>query len=244
MEQEHKKSFRIAPQFVLGLLIIIVGVLMVLDNLDIIYVRDFWDYWPALLIVYGIVKLTQPESQSGRFWGIAFVLVGTALLLDRLYLFNFRLWDFWPLLLVALGASMIWRKSAWRMNISVSSGTPSPRREPGSDYESFISTSAILGGSRRVVHTLDFRGGDLTAVMGGCDIDLRNAAITNSPAVLEVFAMWGGIEIKVPINWTVTFEGTPILGGYDDKTFHEKADVNQRLIVRGTVIMGGVEVRN
>jgi hypothetical protein len=44
--------------------------------------------------------------------------------------------------------------------------------------------------------TPDFRGGELTAVMGGIELDLRNAGLQNE-ATLNVFAMWGGIELKI-----------------------------------------------
>ncbi len=237
---ETKSGFRITPQLVLGLIIIAVGVIFTLDNLDIIYARDYLRYWPALLIVYGVVRILQPHSRGGNFWGVVLVFVGSAMLIDRLDIFYFRLWDFWPLLLVALGAMMILRTGYRRRG----DNAVADEGEQPSDSSSFVNASAILGGSRRNVHTTDFRGGELTAVMGGCDIDLRNASIANSPAVLDVFAFWGGIEIKVPQAWTVSFEGTPILGGYDDKTFHQMADVGQRLIIRGTIVMGGVEVRN
>lgn len=235
---ETKSGFRITPQLVLGLIIIAVGVIFTLDNLDMVYARDYLRYWPALLIVYGVVRILQPQSRGGKFWGVVLVFVGTAMLIDRMDIFYFRLWDFWPLLLVALGAMMILRTGYRRRgdNAVIVGG------EQASD--SIVNASAFLGGSRRNVHTADFRGGELTAVMGGCDIDLRNASIANSPAVLDVFAFWGGIEIKVPQAWTVSFEGTPILGGYDDKTFRQTADAGQRLIIRGTIVMGGVEVRN
>ena len=76
---------------------------------------------------------------------------------------------------------------------------------------------AILSGVNRGNNSPAFRGGDLTAVMGGCEIDLRQAAI-NGDATIDVFAMWGGIEIRVPGNWTVAFHVTPDLGGVEDKT--------------------------
>lgn len=238
--KEVASNFRLRPQLVLGLIIIAVGVIFTLDNLDIIYARDYLRWWPALLVIYGAVKTFQPDSRGAQFWGVVLMFVGAALLIDRLDIFYFRLWDFWPLLLVAMGAMMIWRTGSRRMaghaNVMGS--------ERAADTGSLVNASAFLGGSRRNVHTQDFRGGELTAVMGGCDIDLRNASIANNPAVIDVFAFWGGIEIKVPQGWSVSFEGTPVLGGYDDKTFRQGGEAAQRLIIRGTIVMGGVEVRN
>lgn len=236
---EEKKGFRISPQIVLGLIIVIVGVLFTLDNLDLIYARDYLRYWPALLVVYGVVKMLNPERSGGRFWGLVLTFVGAALLIDKLYLLDFRLWDFWPLILVGLGATMILRTKQTGFH------SPEHRLDTKAiDSDSIVNASAFLGGSRRNVHSKDFQGGELTAVMGGCEIDLRNAAIAKGPAVFNVFAFWGGIEIKVPQSWEVSFEGTPVLGGYDDKTFHQSGEAQQRLIIRGTIVMGGVEVRN
>ena len=65
----------------------------------------------------------------------------------------------------------------------------------------------------------------------------------NGVAVLNVFALMGGISIKVPTDWTVELEGTPILGGFEEKTMQPK-DANKRLVVRGTAVMGGVDIRN
>jgi predicted membrane protein len=239
-KRNETSGFRITPQLVLGFLIIAVGVIFTLDNLDIVNAHHVLRYWPALLIIYGAVKTFSPDTRGGQFWGVVLMFVGAGLLIDKLDIFYFRLWDFWPLLLVALGGMMIWRTSSRRAatNATILSA------EHSKDSSSIVNASAFLGGSVRNVDTKDFRGGEFTAVMGGCDIDLRTAAIANSPAVIDVFAFWGGIEIKVPQSWSVSFEGTPILGGFDDKTFRQGTEATQRLIIRGTIVMGGVEVRN
>ena len=88
-----------------------------------------------------------------------------------------------------------------------------------------------------------FRGGDYTAVMGGCEVDLRQATIEGE-ATIDAFAFWGGIEIKVPKTFTVDSRVTALLGGFSDRTDHSEADPDQRLIVRGMALMGGVDVKN
>jgi len=56
--------------------------------------------------------------------------------------------------------------------------------------------------------------------------------------------MWGGIEIRVPENWTVSGRVTPILGGYEDKTRPPQGATTHRLVVRGFAIMSGIEIKN
>jgi predicted membrane protein len=115
--------------------------------------------------------------------------------------------------------------------------------EGGGSEEVRINGSAFLGGFSRGVSTQDFQGGSLTAMMGGCEIDLRNASMKSPEAVIDVFSFWGGIELKVPRDWTVMTEATPILGGIEDKT-QPSPEASKRLIIRGMVIMAGVEVKN
>jgi predicted membrane protein len=106
-----------------------------------------------------------------------------------------------------------------------------------------MSAMAILGGVSRGNNSKTFRAADLVAIMGGCEIDLRKAAI-NGEAVIDVFAIWGGIEIRVPEDWTVVSQVTPLLGGVDDKTRPPQGATAHRLTLRGVAIMGGVEIKN
>ena len=183
------------------------------------------------LIAVGILKLWQSRG-GNAFGGLVVTTVGVWLLLESLGLVFVHFWEMWPLLLVILGASMVWQ------------GLRGGRRHAAaSDENDTLSALAVLGGVNRGNNSRAFKGGDLTSVMGGCEIDLRQAAIEGE-AVFDVFAIWGGIEIRVPENWTVIGRVTPILGGFDDKTRPAQQASPQRLVIRGVVIMGGVEVKN
>ena len=84
---------------------------------------------------------------------------------------------------------------------------------------------------------------EVSAVMGGCDLDLREAVPTVDPIAIQVFAMWGGIDIRIPPGWVVEIEAWPILGGVVDNT-QAPALPAHRVILRGMAFMGGVEIKN
>jgi len=79
--------------------------------------------------------------------------------------------------------------------------------------------------------------------MGGCDLDLREAVPAIDPLAIQVFAMWGGIDIRIPPGWIVEIEAWPILGGVVDNT-QAPALPAHRVILRGMAFMGGVEIKN
>jgi hypothetical protein len=104
---------------------------------------------------------------------------------------------------------------------------------------------AVFGGSQRRVDSQDFKGGEVSAVFGGVELDLRPAVIIQDEVVIEADAVFGGIDIQVPENWNVIVEGHGIFGGYDDKTLHTmREDARPRVIVTGTAAFGGVVIKN
>jgi len=219
-------------RLILGLLVVAVGVLFTLDNLNLVHAEHYIRFWPAALILLGITHLLPPADAGRRVWGVIWVFAGTWLILENLDIVHVSLWAFWPLLLVLIGGMMIWRATMSRAG-----------RTATSDTDATVNATAVMSGVVRASASPAFRGGDLTAVMGGCEIDLRQATIDGSEAVIDVFAMWGGIELRVPDRWVVVNEVLPILGGVDQKA--RASDPNgPRLIVRGTVVMGGVDISN
>ena len=237
MVTETQQPIRLTGHLVFGLVIIIVGVLFTLDNLDIAEADNYLRFWPAGLIAVGAAKLLEPRRTSaGILGGSVFLLAGSWLLLDNLGYIEVNFFEyFWPLILVMAGGLIVWHGLQGRPR--------GPRAEGAPDEGATVSAVAILSGVSRGNNSSAFRGGELTAFMGGCEIDLRQAAI-HGEAVLDVFAMWGGIDIKVPENWTVISKVTPLLGGFEDHTRPPQTAEAHRLIVRGVVVMGGIDIKN
>jgi hypothetical protein len=217
----------------------VAGVVLLLDRQGVInaeYVLRF--FWPALLLAVGIFRLTQPCDGPGRIWGGILAAAGIILILDRLGYANVSISDLWPLALIGIGLMFVWRSVSWHAG-----------RPPGGQPRSigFLNAWAAFGGGEIKSDTKEFQGGEVMAVFGGYDIDLRQAAIKpEQEAVLFANAIFGGIEIKVPESWYVSMEGSPILGGYSDKT-RKPATGNgpvERLVVKGFAVFGGVEVKN
>jgi predicted membrane protein len=232
---------RLTAQVMLGFLIILVGVLFTLDNLEIIDARDYIQYWPAGLVAVGLVKLRHAvKTGQGWFGGLVLTVIGLYMLIARIVYFTIDASALMPMILVFLGGYMVWRGFGGRRRAS-------PR---ASDGQSQFSAFAVMGGISRRSNSQNFQGADLTAVMGGCEIDLRQASIVpGTEAVIDVFAFWGGIELKVPDDWTVVPRVLPLMGGVDDKSrapvsLQDKPPAEKRLVVRGVVVMGGVGIKN
>jgi predicted membrane protein len=233
MELRTQPRSRLSAQLVAGVLIIAAGVLAMLDNFDVLDGRAYFRYWPVGLIALGLAKFQQARGGPGRLGASVFVAAGTWLLLESLGIVHISVWQLWPLLLVLFGASLVWQGMRGRGS----------RGQRLTDANATISGVAVLGGGSRGNSSRSFQGGELTAVLGGWDVDLRQAAI-DGEAVIDVFALCGGIEIRVPEDWTVVGRVTPVLGGFDDKTRAPQGSGSSRLIIRGVAIMGGIEVKN
>jgi hypothetical protein len=208
---------------ILGLGVLAAGAVMLLDNFGIIDGEDLFAYWPAFLILIGISHLVRPAGSRRVVAGFIWIAIGAIVI-------SFEIWDLWPVILLIIGGSLILR--------------PFRRGRSGSEDVGVFEAMAILGGAHRRLAVGDFQGGDATAILGGCDIDLRDCGSEGGPAEIDTFAFWGGIEIRVPEDWDVQVRGLAVLGAYEDKRRAGTGEGRKVLIVRGTAIMAGVEVKN
>jgi len=255
-------SSRVTGRVIAGAIFIALGFLFLLDNFGLVDARDVLHYWPLILVAIGLGQLIRPRRPDERVSGVVLLFLGSAFLLRAMHVPWFRLRMVWPLLLVVVGGAVIWQALRRREKPpgepSGESAEPGLRgttaglavashlRENDGRMGAVLHEFALMGGGEGIVRAQDFRGGDVTAIMGGFQIDLRGAGLAGDSATIEVFTLFGGVEFKVPPEWNVVMNGSPILGVFTNSTRSPGGGVApvKTLIVRGTAVMGGVEVKN
>ncbi len=245
---DESRPPRFTGRLIIGLAVIVVGVLFLLDAFDVPGIGDAWHYvrrlWPAVFLLIGVAKLTNSRSGGDYITASIWLLLGGLLLANNFNLISFDIWRaFWPTLLIIFGVGLVTRAADVRFR----SRRARMRGEvSGAWTETGSRTNAIalLSGATRRLSSPDFQGGDATAIMGGCEIDLRQCSILTGPAVFDVFALMGGIDLYVPGDWTIRNEGIAILGAIEDNRKETAGNASKVLVLRGAAIMGGIEIKN
>ena len=204
--------------------------MFLLDNFNLVESWRILQFWPVILLVTGLRNLTGAQDRATAVRGTLLTVVAALLLLSALDLIDADIWDFWPVILLAIGTRMLMNAMSGPGDASDASATEE-------------SVAAVLGSIERRNRSADFRGGSVSAFMGGVNLDLREADIAGERAVILVFAMMGGLHIRIPEEWTVEVGAMSVMGGIEDKT-RGPAVTAKRLVLQGTVIMGGIEIRN
>jgi predicted membrane protein len=218
-----------------GLLIIAVGVIFLLANMDKLDFGDFIStYWPLILIFIGLWHLLTNGLRNAGF-SLFLIAIGIFFQLNNWDVLGGRVWAyFWPLLIIAAGLWIIFKPK------SRDFGSKAPEIKED-DLGAFI----IFSGLKRRFESNKFRGGKATAIFGGMDLDLTQTKLVDNQATVELTAIFGGINLFVPRDWKVIVDSSSILGGVDDK--HSPipaATVQATLYVKATAILGGIEIKN
>jgi predicted membrane protein len=214
-----------------AIIVIVVGVILLLEQLEILPFGFVIHFWPLVLVLAGLAKLL---SSDQHLWGPVLILAGVVLQLNEMGITHLSIWNLWPVLIIVAGLAGLWQA----LQLS-----PIQNATGNSQFDLFY----VFGGGERKVNTKNFQGGRIFAIFGGYKVDLTRADIEGSQAVLEANAVFGGGEILVPENWIVMVQGVGIFGAYDDKSRHLQTDPSspaKTLIIKGVAVFGGIEVKN
>jgi hypothetical protein len=212
----------------LGVALIAIGLVLTLDQAGILNTQGLGRWWPLFLIGIGYVKFRQPPEDGQRALGAALLFLGGVFQ----FLSILAMGSAWPLIMIGVGVFLLWRSTE-------------PTRPPVPPADSpYVSDMVLIGHLKRTHHTAELRGGYVTAVLGGVELDLRNTRLADGTAHLDVFAFWGGVEVKVPAGWTVDARIVPVMGGFENKIQPSTSGTGEKLVLRGHVVMGAIVVGN
>ena len=229
----ERSGMHLTGRLVLGLALVTLGLLWTLENLGVPGASEVLRWWPALLVLYGFVRVTGMDGRRRVVGGILLMLVGGWILAREFGIVHISIFRLWPVWMIAIGSVLVWRSI----------------RGPGGDIgpsnrSAYPRPFAFMGGNACKMESQDFVGLEATAVMGGVEADLTGARPRGREVVAEVFSWWGGIELIVPEDWRVVSEVMPVMGGVEDSTHFAGGEPVATLVVRGLVVMSGVEIRN
>ena len=104
---------------------------------------------------------------------------------------------------------------------------------------------AIMGGSRRQGRWAPARVTNTIAIMGGVELDFREALLPPGITEVKVYTVMGGVEIIVPPELAVESRGIGVLGGFDHAGNDPPHPEHSAPVLRisGVALMGGVDIK-
>lgn len=235
----------VPTKLILGVLTLMAGSLLLADSIGMLRAGSAWTMWPLAVIVLGLVVRLQPGT-ANQVTGIILLVGGFWLLFNELGVWTYLLVDAWPLILISFGAWMLYRTDQIRQIAGGKEGYDRPIT--GAEN---VGAFAFLAQIDRKTAGQRLRTGEMSAVLGDCSFDFTDAGRGAGPIVVDAFALIGRIRIIVPDDWVVHQRVLTLLGRAsdtrDDAADGEMAsgdgvDAPVDLLVRGTAILGGVEV--
>lgn len=191
-----------------------------------------WHVWPSLLVWGGILNLVSGRQASERIWGGVLVVgggLGQVYYLDVLPLS----WGvIWPALLIVAG-------------LAIGMGSVLGRRRSGPEVggPAQLDVKVSLGERDERYQGREFTGGAIHCHLGEYRLDLRGVVPSSVEAVLDVELFMGAVKLWVPRDWQVEVQASPVMGGIDERQERPEAPA-RRLVIRGRVMMGAIEIKN
>lgn len=228
----------------IGVGLIVLGILYFLKEVDIISYRinDILFSLPTIVLVIGIILFVNSRRKS-----LSWLLMGLGSAGIVIKSFNLDYSDFIvPVMLLALGFYIIYRHVEKQREAELGGGTDDYKKQYTSEYD-VIEEVSVFGGSKRIINSKNFRGGNITIIFGGSELFMRDCELSDSENVLDLFVIFGGCDLTVPSNWNVKIDVVSLFGGFSSKKYNyskmDDVDENKTLIIKGLVLFGGGEMK-
>ncbi len=208
-----------------GVLLIILGIILGGNELELFNIDVFFDGWWTLFII--VPSLFGLATDNDKTASLIALVIGVLLLLSCQNIIDFDVvWKLiLPIIIVGIGLSLIFKGGASKRIPKVGDGD----------------TTALFSGQDIKVDD-EFKGENLNAIFGGIKLDLRDANIKNDTTI-NVSAIFGGVDIYVPDDVEVKIKSTSVFGGVDNNKKNNDGNKKYVIYVNATCIFGGVEIK-
>jgi predicted membrane protein len=201
-----------------------------------------WQLWPIVLVWGGLLRLFGQIRCGGNVTcGLVLLAVGGGILANNFGLIDLKWSVIWPALLILLGILI------FIATIRTPGRRKSHKNADDLIVDSTFDSSLVMGGREDEIHSKEFENANISVIMGGLELDMRNADIKGEEATLNIRVIMGGVELWVPEHWEVMSRISPVMGGVENKVrrrvVSDESPV-KRLIIDGNIVMGGVEIQN
>lgn len=217
-----------------GVVLVFFGLAIILNETDVFRRLNFLELWPVLLIAWGAIRMQ--DTSANRFLPSIAILAGILLISDNLDILPYYVSDnYFAIFLIILGAYIILQHKDLVEGVR------------DGDSNDFIDITNVFGGSKQVVESQNFKGGQIVSAFGGPEIDLRRADIGEDDAVINVTVVFGGIDLYIPSEWDVVLKVVPIFGGTDDTRIQRNSDDSvgaKKVIIKGVILFGGMDIKS
>lgn len=219
-----------ASRIVWGLILIAVGLLLGLNQMDVLPFDLFFDgWWSLFIIVPGAMALIFDKDKWGGAIGLLF---GVFFLLSAQEVLNIDLlWKLiLPVLIVLWGLKLVFGKRS------------KTKEQPVSVCADASRCVAVFSGQEMRCDGKPFHGAKLVAVFGGVDVFAASAIITEDCAV-EVAAVFGGVDLYLPAGVNVEVTSGGIFGGVENLHAAPPIEGAPTVYVKAAAVFGGVDIK-
>lgn len=226
--QSKRTGRRPTSQTIFGALVVLLGIVLLLDTTGVLETDYLLTYVPSLFVLVALYAMVASGFRN-LAGPLVIVLLAGGSQLVALGIVGFAdLAPLWPVFVIVFGLSVVLARYRARVHT-----VP----------DEYVSAVALFGGSEKRTTSKSFAGADLTALFGGAELDLRDAAVADPPAQVSATALFGGVDVVVPRDWNVRVDVIPVFGAAeDDRPRREEEGDEVDLVVTGFVAFGGISV--
>lgn len=246
IRRDRQRERRLQGNALSGLLFLLAGGALLLRQFN--FNLPHWLFtWPMIPLIVGLFIGIQTRFRD--FSWLIVSGVGLFFIADDIFP-GFDIGRFiLPACLILIGLVVIFapsnkwfgRSSNGETSLDTNSIQPD---NPNLLKEDILEIVSVFANVKKMVYSKNFKGGEVIAVFGGADLNLSQADFTG-PITIDLVQVFGAAKLIIPPHWELRSEAVAIFGGIEDKRPPQSiTSPDKVLILQGTVLFGGIEVRS